>query len=62
MQACAPHVHNIDIAARMSAHTGRAMKRDWALNTSKLDLTPAKYEFGDLPLDPVSRPGTTKLM
>ncbi len=50
------------IAGRMAAYTGRAMKWDWALNASKLDLTPAAYTFGDLPVDPPATPGITKLM
>jgi predicted dehydrogenase len=50
------------IMGRMSAYTGRAMKWDWALNASKLDLTPAKYEMGDLPVAPVAVPGKTQLI
>jgi hypothetical protein len=50
------------IMGRMSAYTGRAMTWDWALNASKLDLTPAKYEMGDLPVAPVAVPGTTQLI
>ncbi len=50
------------IAGRMSAYTGRAMKWDWVMNQSKLDLSPAKYEFGDVPVDPVPVPGQTKLI
>jgi myo-inositol 2-dehydrogenase/D-chiro-inositol 1-dehydrogenase len=50
------------IAGRMSAYTGRAMKWSWAMNSSKLDLTPAKYEFGDLAVDPPAVPGITKLI
>jgi predicted dehydrogenase len=50
------------IMGRMSAYTGRAMKWDWALNASKLDLTPAKYEMGDLPVAPVAIPGQTQLV
>ncbi|MDT8303660.1 MAG: Gfo/Idh/MocA family oxidoreductase [Sedimentisphaerales bacterium] len=49
------------IMGRMSAYTGRAMKWDWAIN-SKLDLSPDKYELGDLPVRPVSMPGKTKLI
>jgi len=37
------------IMGRMSAYTGRALKWDWVMNASKLDLSPAKYEFGPLP-------------
>jgi len=50
------------VIGRMSAYTGRALKWDWAMNASKLDLRPAKYEFGDLPLDPVAIPGKTQLI
>lgn len=33
-----------------------------AMNASKLDLTPEKYELGDLPVRPVAIPGKTKLI
>jgi hypothetical protein len=46
----------------MSAYTGRALKWDWAMNASKLDLSPAKYEFGDLPMPAVAIPGKTQLI
>jgi len=50
------------VMGRMSAYTGRALKWDWVMNASKLDLRPAKYEFGDLPTRPVAVPGKTKLV
>jgi len=50
------------IMGRMSAYTGRALKWDWAMNASKLDLAPAKYEWGDLPVRPVAVPGKTPLI
>jgi predicted dehydrogenase len=50
------------IIGRMSAYTGRAISWDWAMNASKLDLSPAKYEFGPNPVDPVAIPGTTELV
>jgi predicted dehydrogenase len=50
------------IMGRMSAYTGRALKWDWAMNASKLDLSPPKYEFGDLPMRPVAIPGKTRLV
>ena len=50
------------IIGRMSAYTGRALKWDWAMNASELDLAPPKYEFADLPVRPVSVPGKTKLV
>jgi predicted dehydrogenase len=50
------------IMGRMSAYTGRAMSWEWAMTSSKLDLSPAKYEFGPNPVDPVAIPGTTELI
>jgi len=50
------------ILGRMSAYTGRAINYDWALKASKLDLTPEKYEFGDLPVPQVAVPGVTELI
>jgi len=50
------------IMGRMSAYTGRALKWDWAMNASKLDLTPPSYQFGDLPMPPVAIPGKTQLI
>jgi myo-inositol 2-dehydrogenase / D-chiro-inositol 1-dehydrogenase len=49
------------IMGRMSAYTGRALKWEWAMNSSKLDLRPAKYELGPLPVGPVAMPGRTPL-
>jgi len=50
------------IMGRMSAYTGRALKWDWAMKASKLDLRPEKYEFGDLMMEPVAIPGKTPLV
>jgi len=50
------------IMGRMSAYTGRALKWDWVMNASKLDLRPSKYDFGDLPMPPVAVPGKTQLI
>jgi len=50
------------IMGRMSAYTGRALSWDWAMKASKLDLTPPKYEWGDLPVEPVASPGKTPLV
>ena len=50
------------IMGRMSAYTGRALKWDWVMKASKLDLRPPKYEFGDLPMPPVAMPGKTPLI
>ena len=50
------------IIGRMSAYTGRAISWEWAMNASKLDLTPPKYEFGPNPVDPAAVPGVTELV
>jgi predicted dehydrogenase len=50
------------IMGRMSAYTGRELSWDWVMNSSKLDLTPARYELGDMPVEPVAMPGVTKLV
>ncbi len=50
------------ILGRMSAYTGRAIKWDWAMKASKLDLSPQKLELGDLPVAPVAVPGKTQLI
>jgi len=50
------------IMGRMSAYTGRALKWDWAMNASKLDLTPPLQGFGALPMPPVAIPGKTQLI
>jgi predicted dehydrogenase len=50
------------ILGRISAYTGRAVKWDWVMNASKLDLSPEKYEFGPLPVPPVAMQGITKLV
>jgi predicted dehydrogenase len=50
------------IMGRMSAYTGRALKWDWAMKASKLDLSPPREEFGDLAMRPVAVPGRTPLI
>lgn len=50
------------IMGRMSAYTGRALSWNWVMNSSKLDLSPPRYEFGDLPVAPVAVPGETELI
>ena len=50
------------IMGRMSTYTGRALKWDWVMNASKLDLRPQKYEFGGLEMRPVAVPGKTPLV
>ncbi|MDO8544799.1 MAG: Gfo/Idh/MocA family oxidoreductase [Opitutaceae bacterium] len=50
------------ILGRMSAYTGRALKWDWAMTASTLDLSRPKYELGSLAVDPVAIPGKTALI
>jgi predicted dehydrogenase len=50
------------VMGRMSAYTGRALKWEWAINASKLDLRPPRYEMGPLPVEPVAMPGRTPLV
>jgi predicted dehydrogenase len=53
------------IMGRMSAYTGRALKWDWVMDASKLDLRPEAYKFGPvLPkeLSEVAMPGQTPLV
>jgi len=50
------------IMGRISAYTGRALKWDWVMKASKIDLSLEKYELGDLPVRPVAVPGKTQLM
>lgn len=41
-------------------YVGRELTWSWAMSESRLDLSPPKYEFGDLPIRPVAVPGKTK--
>lgn len=51
------------ILGRMSAYTGRALKWDWAMNASKLDLFPKQeLAMGPMPVAPVPIPGKTPLV
>jgi len=49
------------VMGRMSAYTGRELSWDWAMNASKLNLTP-DYNNADLPVEPVAMPGKTQLI
>lgn len=49
------------IMGRMSAYTGQEITWDQAM-ASKEDLTPAKLEFGDLPVAPIAVPGKTQFI
>jgi predicted dehydrogenase len=50
------------ILGRMSAYTGRALKWEWAMEASKLDLSPKNLEFGDVIVRPPAIPGVTELL
>jgi len=49
------------VMGRMSAYTGRELQWKWVMNSSKLDLMPRDLKFGPRPVNPVSKPGSTKL-
>ena len=49
------------IMGRMACYTGQSLTREQVLN-SKLDLTPEKYEFGDVKIPEVAMPGVTPLV
>jgi len=48
------------VLGRTAVYTGRAIQWDWIMNASQLDLRPATYELGPLPVAPVPLPGRTK--
>ena len=50
------------IMGRMSAYTGKSLSWNWAMEASKLDLTPAAYAFTELPERSVALPGITPLI
>ncbi|MCI0458541.1 MAG: Gfo/Idh/MocA family oxidoreductase [Gemmataceae bacterium] len=47
------------IMGRMTCYTGQTITWEQALN-SREDLTPARYEWGQVPIPPVARPGVTQ--
>ncbi len=49
------------IMGRMSAYTGREISWGWMMNRSELDLSPAEYKMGPLPVRDVAIPGVTEL-
>jgi predicted dehydrogenase len=49
------------ILGRMATYSGQVVTWEQAMN-SKADLTPAKYEFGPLPVPEVARPGVNKVI
>ncbi|MDR2845639.1 MAG: Gfo/Idh/MocA family oxidoreductase [Puniceicoccales bacterium] len=50
------------ILGRIVAYTGKEVKYEWLLKTSKQDLTPPAYEFGAAPEVKVAIPGITRLV
>jgi predicted dehydrogenase len=48
------------IMGRMACYTGQAVTWDQAMN-SREDLSPARYEWGELAVPAVARPGVTRL-
>jgi predicted dehydrogenase len=49
------------IMGRMVSYSGQTLTWDQCLN-SKEDLTPAKYEWGAVPVPPVAKPGLTQFV
>jgi len=49
------------VMGRMAAYTGKTVTWDHVMK-STLDLTPAKMEFGPMPVDAVAMPGQTPLV
>ncbi len=49
------------ILGRMAAYTGQRVTWEQAL-ASQEDMTPTKYEWGDVPMTPVAKPGITKVV
>ncbi len=50
------------IMGRMSAYTGRELSWKWVRESSKLDLSPAEYTMGAVPVPPAPIPGQTELV
>ncbi len=49
------------IMGRLAAYTGQTITWDQAMGSQE-DLTPAAYEFGDLPMPAIAEPGTTRFV
>jgi predicted dehydrogenase len=50
------------IMGRMAAYTGQEVTWNWAMNESKLDLSPPALVLGEVPDAPVAIPGFTNLV
>jgi len=49
------------IMGRMASYTGQTLTWDQCLNSTE-DLTPAKYEWADVAVPPVAKPGLTRFV
>jgi predicted dehydrogenase len=49
------------IMGRMATYTGQTLTWDQCLNSTE-DLTPSKYEWGDVPVPQVAKPGLTRFV
>jgi myo-inositol 2-dehydrogenase / D-chiro-inositol 1-dehydrogenase len=49
------------IMGRMASYSGQTLTWDQCLNSSE-DLSPAKYEWGAMPVPPVAKPGLTQFV
>jgi predicted dehydrogenase len=49
------------IMGRMATYSGQTLSWEQCLNSTE-DLTPAKYEWGDVPLAPIAKPGLTRFV
>jgi myo-inositol 2-dehydrogenase / D-chiro-inositol 1-dehydrogenase len=52
----------VAILGRESAYTGRAIKYDWLMKSSRQNLTPDVWAFGPKPIAPLPIPGKTELV
>ena len=48
--------------ARESAYTGRALRYEWLVKSSKLNLTPETWAWGPKPIAPLPVPGKTEVV
>jgi predicted dehydrogenase len=55
------HSTMLAIMGRMAAYTGSVITWDMAMNSQE-NLSPPQYEWGDVPMRPIARPGETKFI
>lgn len=51
----------MSISGRLAAYTGQSLSWEQALNSQE-DLSPAAYEWGEVPVPAVAIPGQTKFV